>query len=460
MRRRATLLVGLLAATTLATLTTGDGITPANAAPGDVLFDEGFESGDLSAWDNVATSRYAVTDDPAHVKSGDYALEGTIPAGDGWGEMNKWFMPGYDELYVRFDVMFEEGFSNLRGDGNGMHFVQVSGNHVDDIWSSHGKAGIVPDGTDFFTTVVDPDHRYDDPTLRPLTFYTYYPDMSGVYGTVFTQTDPAVPTTTGVWHEIIIHVDAGTPGEYDGSQTLWIDGVKKLEVQHLRWRDTDNLRVNEFAILDYMPGSPWTQHIWFDNIVVSTVFPGTTIGDPTRFVDVLRSNLFFDDVEWLAGEGITLGCNPPVNDRYCPDDPVTRGQMAAFLVRALHYSDDGGGDRFSDDDDSVFEADIDRLATARVTFGCDPPDNTMFCPDDAVTRGQMAAFLVRALGYSDDGGGDRFVDDDTSVFAADIDRLATAGVTFGCNPPDNTMFCPTQPVTRAQMAAFLHRALG
>jgi hypothetical protein len=84
----------------------------------------------------------------------------------------------------------------------------------------------------------------------------------------------------------------------------------------------------------------------------------------------------------------------------------------------------------------------------------------MFCPDDAVTRGQMAAFLVRALHYGDDGGGDRFVDDDTSVFAADIDRLATAGVTFGCNPPDNTMFCPTQPVTRAQMAAFLHRALG
>jgi hypothetical protein len=169
-------------------------------------------------------------------------------------------------------------------------------------------------------------------------------------------------------------------------------------VQHLRWRDTDNLRVNEFAILDYMPGSPWTQHIWFDNIVVSTVFPGTAVGDPTRFVDVLRSDLFFADVEWLAGEGITLGCNPPVNDRYCPDDPVTRGQMAAFLVRALHYSDDGGGDRFSDDDTSVFEADIDRLATARVTYGCDPPDNTMFCPDDAVTRAQMAAFLHRAIG--------------------------------------------------------------
>jgi len=180
----------------------------------------------------------------------------------------------------------------------------------------------------------------------------------------------------------------------------------------------------------------------------------------SRFIDVPRGSLFFGDVEWLAEQGITKGCNPPVNDRYCPDDAVTRGQMAAFLVRALGYADDGGGNRFSDDNDSVFEADIDRLATADVTRGCNPPVNDHYCPDDAVTRGQMAAFLVRALGYADDGGGDRFVDDDTSIFEADIDRLATAGVTYGCNPPTNTMFCPTQPVTRAQMAAFLHRALG
>jgi hypothetical protein len=71
--------------------------------------------------------------------------------------------------------------------------------------------------------------------------------------------------------------------------------------------------------------------------------------------------------------------------------------MAAFLVRALGYTDDGGGDLFDDDNDSVFERDIDRLATAGVTRGCNPPDNNHFCPDDHVTRGQMAAFLHRAL---------------------------------------------------------------
>ena len=103
------------------------------------------------------------------------------------------------------------------------------------------------------------------------------------------------------------------------------------------------------------------------------------------------------DITWLAIQGITKGCNPPTNDMFCPDDFVTRGQMAAFLVRALGYTDAGTGDLFTDDDDSVFENDIDKLATAGVTKGCNPPTHDMYCPDNLVTRGQMAAFLRRAL---------------------------------------------------------------
>jgi hypothetical protein len=172
------------------------------------------------------------------------------------------------------------------------------------------------------------------------------------------------------------------------------------------------------------------------------------------------NSIFEADIEWLAGQGITRGCNPPVNDMFCPNDAVTRGQMAAFLVRALGLTDDGGGNSFVDDDGSIFETDIAKLAAAGITKGCNPPVNDLFCPNDSVTRGQMAAFLVRALGYTDDGGGDLFVDDDGSIFEADADRLATAGVTKGCNPPVNDQFCPASDVTRGQMAAFLHRALG
>lgn len=163
-------------------------------------------------------------------------------------------------------------------------------------------------------------------------------------------------------------------------------------------------------------------------------------------------------IEAIAAEGVTRGCNPPDNDRYCPGESITRGQMAAFLNRALGL-DASADDPFTDDDDSIFEADIAALAAAGITRGCNPPDNDNFCPDDPVTRGQMAAFLVRGFGYTDGGDDDLFVDDDETVFETDIDRLGTAGVTTGCNPPDNDRYCPSDLVERDQMASFLGRAL-
>jgi hypothetical protein len=176
------------------------------------------------------------------------------------------------------------------------------------------------------------------------------------------------------------------------------------------------------------------------------------------FTDAVGS-VFAVDIEWLAISGITQGCNPPVNDEFCPDEFVTRGQMAAFLVRALGLPATSN-DYFGDDDGTIFEDAINRLAASGITRGCNPPTNDTFCPNGDVTRGQMAAFLVRALGYTDDGGGDLFGDDDGSIFEDSIDKLAEAGITRGCNPPANTNYCPNDNVTRGQMAAFLHRAFG
>jgi hypothetical protein len=173
-------------------------------------------------------------------------------------------------------------------------------------------------------------------------------------------------------------------------------------------------------------------------------------------------SVFEADIEWLAAEEVTRGCNPPTNTLFCPEDPVTRGQMAAFLHRALgDVLDPGPAGSFTDDGGSVFEADIEWLAAVGVTRGCNPPSNSLFCPEDPVTRAQMAAFLHRALGgVLDPGPAGSFLDGDGSVFEADIEWLAAVGVTRGCNPPLNSLFCPEDPVTRAQMAAFLHRALG
>ena len=115
--------------------------------------------------------------------------------------------------------------------------------------------------------------------------------------------------------------------------------------------------------------------------------------------------------------------------------------------------------RFADDDDSTFVDDIEWLADAEITYGCNPPHYTLFCPGKSVTRGQMAAFLARAFNWADapDAG---FVDTVGHTFEADINKLAAAGVTTGCKSHDGQpRFCPDRSVTRGQMAAFLHRAI-
>jgi uncharacterized protein YkwD len=114
---------------------------------------------------------------------------------------------------------------------------------------------------------------------------------------------------------------------------------------------------------------------------------------------------------------------------------------------------------FCDDDSSIFEDSIEKIAAVGITNGCNPPSNTNFCPDQGVTRGAMAAFLARALGLPASNAVD-FIDDNGSIFEDSIQKIAAVGITNGCNPPSNTMFCPNDYVTRGQVAAFLARALG
>ncbi len=166
------------------------------------------------------------------------------------------------------------------------------------------------------------------------------------------------------------------------------------------------------------------------------------------FDDVPPGTKHAPDIAWLADQGITAGCTPTT---FCPDGLVTRGQMATFLVRALHLPATGT-DYFSDDEGSIHEANINRLRAAGITLGCSA---TRFCPAGLVTRAQMATFLVRAFELPATGT-DYFSDDNTNKHEANINRLRAAGITYGCG---GTNFCPNGIVTRGQMAAFLHRAL-
>ncbi|MFP5342601.1 MAG: S8 family serine peptidase [Candidatus Limnocylindria bacterium] len=165
---------------------------------------------------------------------------------------------------------------------------------------------------------------------------------------------------------------------------------------------------------------------------------------PFRDVDAYEGS-----IRWLFLEGITAGCS---ETRFCPDDRVSRAQMAMFLVRALDLPA-SSTDYFDDDRGVTGESSINALRKAGITSGCGV---RRFCPTDDVTRAQMAQFLTRALGLPATST-DYFDDDDGVTGESSINALAAAGLTNGCGP---RRYCPSEPISREQMAALLYRALN
>jgi hypothetical protein len=170
--------------------------------------------------------------------------------------------------------------------------------------------------------------------------------------------------------------------------------------------------------------------------------------DNYLFWDVV-DNPFRGDIEVTHLAGVTFGCSPIL---FCPKSNLTREVMAAFLARALDLPP-ASRDYFTDDSTSPYEDEINRVAEAGVTAGC---GGGRFCPTATVSRGQMAAFLVRAFRLPHTNR-DFFTDDSDSMFQGDINRLAASGITGGCG---GTRFCPDGLVTREQIAAFLRRAMN
>ena len=177
--------------------------------------------------------------------------------------------------------------------------------------------------------------------------------------------------------------------------------------------------------------------------------PAVAQAATSPFTDI-DGTTFEADIEWLWAEGITVGCSDTL---FCPDAPVTRGQMASFLVRMFDLTEGADVNAFTDDEGTTHELDINRLAYAEITKGCTP---TTFCPTDPVRRDTMASFLARAIGLTEGAGRNYFYDDNGTTHEQDIDRVAAAGITSGCG---TWRYCPTRTVTRGQMAAFLHRVV-
>ena len=208
-----------------------------------------------------------------------------------------------------------------------------------------------------------------------------------------------------------------------------------------------------------------------DSITIEKFVITVTAADSNSFtvrVAGLDSGRFIDDdgltaepdIETIAALGITNGCNPPDNDRFCPADGVTRAQMAAFIVRALGEEQNIGAYQglFSDVPDTTwYWGYVERLAELGITTGTGPE---VFAPDRIVSRAEMAAFLIRAFGVGNREPTGIFSDVPPDAwYIEEVEELYDLGVTRGCGT-DPLRYCPTSQVTRAQMASFLARVLA
>lgn len=255
-----------------------------------VLLHEDFEGADFSRWDenqHPKTTKLARDAKLAHAGEQSVEMTAIVPGSTG-GELIKWFKPGLDLIYARFYVRF------AKDPGYVHHFVHIVGGR--DKWSGFGKAGLKPDGADFFTSGIEPDAKWGRvPPPGVWHFYTYWPDMKASPDGKFWGNDfapkPPIPVATERWICVEVMLKCNAPGKADGEQAFWIDGKLAGKFENFRWRTVDALKVNAFWLMYYLTPEALDRakvkaegqgySVWFDDVVVATKYIGPMKEKPT-----------------------------------------------------------------------------------------------------------------------------------------------------------------------------------
>lgn len=248
----------------------------------DVFFADNFESGSIGQrWDEINNKGGNVLTfvKPGAVELGRRCLRVEAHLGrDFGGGLTKWFEP-VDTVFVRFYTKFDPDCDYVH------HFVTLRANrglHGRDKWSGFGGAGLKPDGTERFSTAIEPwgNWRKDPPPGR-WHFYSYWHEMKpspdGKYwGNSFDVPEaPVIPR--GRWICVEFMLKHNTPGQPDGEQAFWIDGKLLGHWKCINWRKTPELKANALTLESYVTDR-WTKNplnvVYFDNVVIARRYIG------------------------------------------------------------------------------------------------------------------------------------------------------------------------------------------
>ncbi len=253
-----------------------------------VIFADGFESGDTSAW-NEGDRRpeehaVVVVTDPHNVHSGRYAARADYIKGESQaGGISHSFLPGYDEIYVRWYVKFSKNFIVE----NDLHHQRIQGRRSrgERQWVS---AGSRPKGDDAFSAGVDAYTRWKrHPGAGYFHFYSYFPTMKAgwqdKYWGNITNPETPIMIQPDTWYCVEHRCKVNTVKEdgthlEDGEQELWVNGIPQVLVTGRVWRTSDILLCNACSMGFWMTEAPkQDQQMWVDDVVVARTYVGPMV---------------------------------------------------------------------------------------------------------------------------------------------------------------------------------------
>ena len=248
-----------------------------------VIFADDFEVGNLGdGWDETGNKngkvlQFADSDEGRGLGKRCLRVEAHLGQDTGGG-VTKWFEPA-DTVFIRFYTRFDPGCDYIH------HFVTLRANKSlrgGDKWSGFGGAGLKPEGSERFSTAIEPWGDWGRWTAPGRwNFYSYWHEMEqskdGKYwGNSFgVPSAPLIPCDKWICVEFMLKHN--TPGRPDGEQAFWIDGTLQGHWKGINWRQTEQLKANALTLESYFTDR-WTKNptnvVFFDNVVIARCYIG------------------------------------------------------------------------------------------------------------------------------------------------------------------------------------------